>query len=188
MKRLIVIEGFDRSGKDSLMKDLADSNLLPNTWVYFNDLEGLPKYDKEQENFLVWLNRLIQMQVNKLNELFDSYDTIIMTRFIVSDEVYSTLFNREHTVIKYIDQLRKDVQIINYCLLFSTWVDYLKRLEMLEVDEAQYDNKDFYSINKLYKDLLSNYEESRIYYVHYNTSRLDILIDFIKYVYKQELQ
>lgn len=187
MKRLIVIEGFDRSGKDTLMQDLGNSD-LPNTWVYFNDLEGLPKYDKEQDDFLVWLNKLIQMQVNKLNELFDKYDNVIMTRFIVSDEVYSTLFNREHTVIKYIGQLRKDVQIINYCLLFNTWTDYLKRLELLEVYEAQYDNSNFYEINNLYKNELIKYKGSRIFYIKYNTSKLEILEDFIEYVYKSKLQ
>lgn len=184
MKRLIVIEGFDRSGKDTLMQDLGNND-LPNTWVYFNDLAGLPKYDKEQEDFLNWLNRLIQMQVNKINELFDKYDNVIMTRFIVSDEVYSTLFNREHTVIKYLDQLRKDVQIINYCLLFNTWTDYLKRLELLEVDEAQYDNQDFYHINELYKNELYKYDGSRIFYIKYNTSKLEILKDFVAYVYKK---
>ena len=115
MKRLIVIEGFDRSGKDTLMKDLFDMN-LPNTYIYFNDLEGLPKYDKEQGDFLVWLNNFIYTQINTINELFDKYDTVIMTRLLISDEVYSLLFNREHTCIKYIDNLRKDVTIYNYCI------------------------------------------------------------------------
>ena len=51
MKKLRVIEGFDRCGKDSLMQDLSKEN-LPNTYIYFNDLEGLPKYDKEQDDFI----------------------------------------------------------------------------------------------------------------------------------------
>ena len=39
MKRLIVIEGFDRSGKDTLMNDLVNVE-LPNTYIYLNDLEN----------------------------------------------------------------------------------------------------------------------------------------------------
>ena len=62
MKKLIVIEGFDRSGKDTLMYDLIKED-LPNTFIYLNDLEGLPKYDKEQDDFLVWLNKFILEKV-----------------------------------------------------------------------------------------------------------------------------
>jgi len=183
MKRLIVIEGFDRSGKDTLMNDLVNVE-LSNTYIYLNNLEGLPKYDKEQEDFLSWLNKFIQIQVNKINELFDKYDNVIMTRFIISDEVYSTLFNREHTVIKYLNQLRKDIEIINYCLLFNSFEDYLTRLKIIEVNEIQYNDNEFNRINDLYKNLVYKSIGSRIFYIRYNTSKLEIFKDFIEYVYK----
>lgn len=178
MKRLIVIEGFDRCGKDTLMNDLYNLS-LPNTYIYFNNLEGLPKYNKEQENFLVWLNRFVNTQVNTINELFNKYDTVIMTRLIVSDEVYSTLFNREHTTIKYLKNLREDIELFNYCLLFKSYNEYLKRLQILNDLTIQYNENDFNKINNLYKDIIekSNYK-SNINYVKAIDKPQDILNNF----------
>ena len=178
MKRLIVIEGFDRCGKDTLMNDLYNLS-LPNTYIYFNNLEGLPKYNKEQENFLVWLNRFVNTQINTINELFNKYDTVIMTRLIVSDEVYSTLFNREHTTIKYLKNLREDIELFNYCLLFESYNEYLKRLQILNDLTIQYNENDFNKINNLYKDIIEklNYK-SNINYVKAIDKQQDILNNF----------
>ena len=153
MKKLIVIEGFDRSGKDTLMYDLIKED-LPNTFIYLNDLEGLPKYDKEQDDFLVWLNKFIDTQVKTINKLFDRYDTVIMTRFFISDEVYSNLFNREHTVIKYLDNLRKDIYIVNFCILFKDYNEYLNRITNIK-ETIQYSKEDFNKINELYNTELN---------------------------------
>ena len=178
-KKLIVIEGFDRCGKDTLMSDL--SNLNNDFYVYRNDLTGLPKYDKEQEDFLVWLNKFINGQVNDLNELFKTHNTIVMCRLLISDEVYSTLFNREHTTIKYMDKL-KDVEIIHYCLLFKDYNEYCGRLKKIGDDHIQYNYEDFNRINQLYINKLeeSNYK----YYINYiysYSSKRNILEDFYKY-------
>ena len=153
MKKLIVIEGFDRSGKDTLMYDLIKED-LPNTFIYLNDLEGLPKYDKEQDDFLVWLNKFIDTQIKTINKLFDRYDTVIMTRFFISDEVYSNLFNREHTVIKYVDNLRKDIYIVNFCILFKDYNEYLNRITNIK-ETIQYSKEDFNKINELYNTELN---------------------------------
>ena len=153
MKKLIVIEGFDRSGKDTLMYDLIKED-LPNTFIYLNDLEGLPKYDKEQDDFLVWLNKFIDTQIKTINKLFDRYDTVIMTRFFISDEVYSNLFNREHTVIKYLDNLRKDIYIVNFCILFKDYNEYLNRITNIK-ETIQYSKEDFNKINELYNTELN---------------------------------
>lgn len=181
MKKLYIIEGFDRSGKDTLMNDLSKEN-LSNTYIYFNNLEGLPKYDKEQDDFLVWLNKFIDKQTNDLVELFKKYDNIVMTRLIISDEVYSSLFNREHTTIKYMDRLN-DIEIYNYCILFLNYNEYLNRIKHLENEEVQYLQRDFERINDLYEEKLisSNYK----YYINYiksDTTPNDILQDFISYI------
>jgi hypothetical protein len=178
-KKLIVIEGFDRCGKDTLMSDLSKQN--NDFYIYGNDLTGLPKYDKEQEEFLVWLNKFINKQVNDLNELFKTYDTIVMCRLLVSDEVYSTLFNREHTTIKYMDKL-KDVEIIHYCLLFNDYNEYINRLKKIGDNIIQYDENHFNMINQLYIDTLNslNYKY-HINYVYSYNSRRNILENFYKY-------
>ena len=178
-KKLIIIEGFDRCGKDTLMSDL--SNFNNDFYIYDNDLTGLPKYDKEQGKFLDWLNAFIDKQINDLNELFKIYDIIVMCRLLISDEVYSTLFNREHTTIKYMDKLQ-NVEIINYCLLFNNYDEYRKRLEKINDENIQYSYDEFNKINQLYKDKLElfNYK----YYINYiysYTTRRNVLENFYTY-------
>ena len=50
LKKLFVIEGFDRAGKDTLLNDLEKIE-NKKFYVYKSDLSGLPKYDKEQSDF-----------------------------------------------------------------------------------------------------------------------------------------
>ena len=178
MKKLIVIEGFDRCGKDTLISDLK--KIKSNFYIYENDLEGLPKYDKEKEIFLVWLNKFIYKQINDLNRLFKTYDIVIMCRLLISDEVYSNLFNREHTTIKYINQLN-NVEIFNYCLLFKNYNEYLNRLSLLKDENIQYNKEDFEKINNLYKVEIEKFNNSYINYIISSNSKESILINFLKY-------
>lgn len=181
-KKLIVIEGFDRSGKDTLLSDL--SNLNNDFYVYNNDLIGLPKYDKEQDEFLVWLNKFIDKQISDLNELFKTNDTIVMGRLLISDEVYSTLFNREHTTIKYMDKL-ENVEIINYCLLFKNFEEYCDRLKKIGDTNIQYNQEDFNKINQLYIDKLENSKyKYYVNYIHSYTSKRNILENFYDFYNK----
>lgn len=183
MKRLIVIEGFDRCGKDTLLEDLekyCKKKYLKEVYVFKNDLEGLPKYDKEQGEFLVWLNKYIEKQVDRLNELFETYDTVVMSRFLISDMVYSELFKREHTVIKYMEKLRP-VMYYNYCMLFRNYDEYLKRLEILGDKVIQYTKEEFDQIKQYYHTFcLWEGGISDFKYVNGVEARQDILEEFIK--------
>ena len=171
-KRLIVIEGFDRCGKDTLLADLEKiSSLMPQVYIMKNDLTGLPSYDREQEDFLTWLNHYIQFQVNEINNRFNEYDTIIMSRFIISDEVYSLLFNREYTTRNYLPRL-VDCDIYNFCINFDNYQEYLDRINMLGDEEAQYDEDYFNKINKLYNNVSSNI------FNFINDNKLNIIMDY----------
>lgn len=184
MKRLVVLEGFDRAGKDTLLEDLKKENLPNNTYVYDGFLDGLPAYDKERGKFIDWLNKLIDKQTSDVVNLFKKYDTIIMIRLIVSDEVYSNLFNREHTTIKYMHKL-KDIEIFNYCILFKNYTEYINRLKLIKED-IQYSEEEFNSINNLYKEVLNNIGYK--YYINYvscNTKRYDVLNNFKEIIYKE---
>ena len=178
MKKLIVVEGFDRCGKDTLLEDIEKNDIF----VFRNDLAGLPKYDKEQDDFLKWLDSFIEFQVNHLNELFKTHDKIVLTRFIISDEVYSTLFNRKHTVMNYLHKLDKQVEIHNYCLLFYSYNEYLKRLDMLG-EQTQYNEKDFNEINGLYERLMNEIGfGNKVKHVFASDTREDIKKDFLNYL------
>jgi thymidylate kinase len=177
-KKLIVIEGFDRSGKDTLLQDLKNYIKDNSIYIYENDLTGLPSYSKEQGKFLDWLNLFIDKQTNELNKLFETYDTVIMVRLIVSDEVYSHEFNRERTTIKYMNKL-DGIEINNYCILFKNFSEYSKRINRLGFD-LQYQKQEFEDINKLYSDILDNIGyKYHINYIKNWTTPEEILSDFI---------
>ena len=177
-KNLFVIEGFDRAGKDTLMNDLSKLN-LNNTYVLKNDLTGLPKYDKEQGDFLIWLDRFISNFINEINEAFKKYDNVIVTRLIISDEVYSNLFNRKHTVINHINKLNKNVEIYNYCLLFSNYEEYLKRVNKIGAN-IQYLEYEFNKINDLYINELKK-QKGIICFIYGNDLPSKILTSFLDY-------
>lgn len=177
MKKLIVVEGFDRCGKDSLLEDIEQNDVF----VFGNDLAGLPKYDKEQDDFLKWLDSFIEFQVKHLNELFKTHDKIVITRFIISDEVYSTLFNRKHTVMNHLNEFNEQVEIHNYCLLFDSYDEYLKRLDMIG-EQTQYDEKDFNKINELYERLMNEIGfRNKVKRIFASDIREDIKKDFLNY-------
>ena len=187
-KKLIVIEGFDRAGKDTLMNDLKDikSSLSENVYLYFNDLpEDMPSYSKQPVEYLVWLDSFIDKQVKELNELFTKYDIVIMVRFYVTDFVYSYMFNRPGTVSRYLSKLDENVEISNYCLLFENYQEYISRLKMLEGDEfiPQYNENDFNKINEKYVEAINMFEDgyfgSKIKYIKSSTTRKEIIDDFI---------
>jgi len=185
-KRLIILEGFDRAGKDSLLEDLKNVDLPDNTYIYEGFLDGLPSYNKERDKFVDWLNKLIDKQTNDIINLFNTYDTIIMIRLIVSDEVYSILFNREHTTIKYMYKL-KDIEIFNYCLLFTDYDEYLKRLYLIGEKNIQYDIKSFNMINYLYKKILNDINYNfYINYINSDTTRNEVLNNFKKVIFEDK--
>ena len=177
-KKLIVIEGFDRSGKDTLLQDLKNYIKDNSICIYENDLTGLPSYSKEQGKFIDWLNKFIDKQTDDLIKLFETYDTVIMVRLIVSDEVYSHEFKRERTTIKYMNKL-DGIEINNYCILFKNFSEYSKRINRLGFD-LQYHKQEFDDINKLYNDVLENIGyKYNINYIKNWTTPEEILSDFI---------
>ena len=111
-----------------------------------------------------------------------------MVRLVISDEVYSKLFNREHTTIKYMNKL-KDVQIFNYCILFKNYNEYLDRLSKIMDGKIQYNQEDFDNLNNLYKEVLdeSNYNY-QIYYILSDTTRKDIVNNFLTFYDKWKIR
>jgi len=186
-KRLIVVEGFDRAGKDSLLDDLEKiSSLMPKTVVMRNNLEGMPKYDKEQDDFLSWLDKFIDAQIEEIEKLAMQNDTIIMARFLISDEVYSTLFNRKHTVKPKLSKLPVGMEVHNYIILFESYKEYIDRIKMVEGNEyvAQYSEDEFNELNHLYcSNINAECNADKLVFLKASTTRLSLLVDFITRTY-----
>ena len=180
-KKLIVIEGFDRCGKDTLMTDFYELTMAQ---TYFN--EG--KKDQQVYFDIFFRKNPFDGGYTMSGGLEETIDFIKNFKFgeeeidyLKSLGVFSTLFNREHTTIKYMDKL-KDVEIIHYCLLFNDYDEYLNRLIKIGDSNVQYNKDEFNSINQLYIDILNslNYKY-HINYVYSYNSRRNILENFYKY-------
>ena len=83
--------------------------------------------------------------------------------------------------LNYMNKL-KDVEIINYCLLFNDYDEYLKRLIKIGDNDIQYSRDEFNSINQLYKDILNSLTyKYHINYIYSYDSPKNILEDFYRY-------
>lgn len=160
-KKLIVIDGFDRTGKDTLLK-FKSEHLKDKEYVYFNDLTGKPSY-KDKENYLVWLNNFLTKQRNDLVDLSFNYDTVYMVRLDLCDKVYSKLFNREYTAGKYFGYVHKRYDVKNFVLLWKNYAEYMKRLERLGDKDIEYNLQNFEKIQKLYNDLSNKSKDKMVY-------------------------
>lgn len=157
VKRLICIEGFDRIGKDTLLDMIKERNTSENIYVYRSEPKNLPNYESKKE-FTKWLDNYIRCQVMDLNSLFNHYDTIIMGRFVLSDIVYSEVFDRQQVTLPIVrDHLRLDVNIINFITKWESYTEYLSRLVDIN-EEPQYNTKEFNKINDAFKPMHGNDE------------------------------
>lgn len=159
--KLYVLEGFDRTGKDTQLENFESSD--SNLYVYIQDPNRNPPDYRENngETFLRWLKSYLIKQAIKLIDLSKSNRKILMTRLFISDYVYSTLFNRE-CVIKYFKDVYEDYfDIINIILLWDSYNDYLERCKSSN-SEVEYTEEEFNKIQNLYKDFAQD-QDSIIY-------------------------
>ena len=151
-KKLFILEGFDRIGKDTALLELKNKfkdnkKLL----VYIQDPNRkVPDY-RDNEAFRSWLVNYLDNQSNELIKYSEKYNKIIMCRFFISDYVYSTLFNRENTAELYRERLEEYFEIHNIILLWHSYKDYLKRCAKTK-SNIEYTIEEFDKIQTLYEE------------------------------------
>ena len=176
MKTIIDIEGQDRAGKDTLLKDLEKEGFP----IFSPDISHLPDYHNPEE----WkkaLREFLIKQANDMDALKD--DLLIIARFQMSEYVYSELFNRTNLFEESVNEIIKDkFKFRNIILLWDTYEDYLERLKMINDDYIEYDEDYFNKIKNLY--LKYKNPNDKVVYVKANTTREELIKIAKEFIYE----
>ena len=131
---LFTIEGFDRTGKRTLLKNLKEKYKDNNSvYIYITpDDPNKPDFREDVNIYQQWLAKTTQKQMEDIIKLSEKYDVIIKKDLLLSDLVFSEQFHRKLTVIDYMDELREHFTVINLVMLFASFNDYVSRIQKIK--------------------------------------------------------
>lgn len=148
MRKLFVIEGFDRIGKDTLLQHIREKD-NPFLFIY-KQYSSKINYRNTQE-YLKWLNKNDQQLKRNLLSINNN---IVLTRLFVSDYVYSKLFNRDLTIKTVEKDICNNFEIHQYIILYTSYDKYLERCKQcncqVEYTEAEYNDINYYYKYNIY--------------------------------------
>lgn len=180
-KELIVIDGMDRAGKDTCLNELYNNIDRNKEYCYFTRIEKKQDYTNKK-TFRKFLKRFLKKQRKDIEKLFKKYDRIYIARFDMSDNVFSTLFNRKRIAEKIFKSLHYKYSIKYYILVFKSFNEYIKRLNLINEKEVQYNKEDFNKIKKLFEKEVSLYKgKAKIYNVVSSTNKDKLVDNIIKF-------
>lgn len=173
--KLIVIEGQDRCGKNTLIDDICNKY---DDICYYKRKMGDEKVDYSNNSCERYLFREYSSMLNEMIQLAKKYDYIIVDRTLLSDCVFADKNGRKHMFESYFMQSFNyyfDIRII--VLLFNSYDEYLMRLEMINED-VEFSEQQFNDIHILFEKYANKYN-SNIIYIYANNTRDEILNDFL---------
>lgn len=131
---LFTIDGFDRTGKRTLLKNLKEKYKDDNSvYIYITpDDPNKPDFREDVNKYQQWLAKSTQKQMEDIIKLSEKYDVIIKKDLLLSDLAFSEQFHRKLTVIDYMDELREHFTVINLVMLFSSFNDYVSRIQKIK--------------------------------------------------------
>lgn len=159
--KLIIFEGHDQTGKDTLINYIKSKH--PDFYLYkqkTSEEQGIDYRDKKQ--YEKWLYNYIDNQIKELKEISKEHKTIIMTRLLLSDNVFSDCFGRSHIVENnFKEDLYDFFDVINITILWDNYDEYLSRVKSSN-GYIQYSEEEFNKIKELYE----KYSNDIIYIKH----------------------
>lgn len=129
---LFTVEGFDRTGKRTLLKNLKVKFKNDDSIYIYETPDDPNKPDfRDSKNYQKWLSTRTKIQMDDIMKLADEYDVVIKKDLLLSDICFSQQFNRVQTVQPYMDALRSKYTIVNLVMLYSTYTDYVNRIQKI---------------------------------------------------------
>ena len=184
-KRLVVVEGFDRTGKDTLIRSFLDKHSDAKQYIQpTSESVGISYRDVHAfEDYLSDHYREVVDNIIKMSKE-ESVNTIITTRLFVSDMAYSKLFERKYQFgpIAEEKELKKFCEPICFCILWKNYDEYLKRVAKCEDSVIEYSEKEFYELQGLFEDAMAKMGGG-ILWIEESTTReyiLENLEDIVK--------
>lgn len=130
--KVICLEGHDRTGKGTLLKNLNSIDFL-----VYNPISGeneRPDY-KDPKKFEEWIRKTIRKVLDDLYTIaeFNGTDKLIMMdRLLLTDNVFADIFGRKHIVEKYFaKEIETNFDLTNYIMLWRNPKEYIKRVKLL---------------------------------------------------------
>lgn len=129
---IIVMEGHDRTGKDTLMDMLDFNDFLvykqPETEAQDTDYKNPEKF----EAFMVtWIRKVLD-DLYTMSKLNGTDRPIVMSRLWLTDNVFADLYNRNHVVEKYfMREIEANFDVVNYIMLWRNYEEYKSRVKMI---------------------------------------------------------
>lgn len=172
---LIVIEGQDRTGKDTLINNLVEKYGFYCYKQQEHEKTGVDYRNKEQ--YEKWVYNHINKIYNDLLEISKTNNIILLSRLWISDNVYSDLFGRNHIVEKYFkDKFKDKFNIKTFILLWENFDNYTTRLQNIN-ENIEYEVDEFNHTIELYKKYGT--EQDKFLIIENTTSKNNILNNFI---------
>lgn len=185
-RRLICIEGFDRTGKDTLLKRacidwcrdmiMYDQPQVEDTGFDYRDSEAFSRY----------LKKHFEEVVSDLKDLLGKPRSVMMTRFLVSDNTYSEMFGREHLLeneVKDKKLLESGIELKTFLLLWKNYDEYLKRVKASN-SRVEYTEEEFLKVQKLMADEAEKLG-GRIMRITHETTKDEIFTELGDYIDKK---
>ena len=150
--RLIVIEGHDRTGKGEIMSKLPFDDYLtyeqPESEAQDTDFKNPEKF---KSFMLKWIRKVLD-DLYTMSKLNGTDRPIVMTRLLLTDNVFADLFGREHVVEKYFGQeIETNFDITNYIMLFRNYEEYKDRISKIN-GTVDFTEEEFNQIAKSYNE------------------------------------
>lgn len=132
--RLICLEGHDRTGKGTLLKNLKSQ---VSDFLVYNPVsveEERVDY-KDPQKFEEWIRKVIRKVLDDLYTIYKLNGTnkpIVMDRLVLTDNVFSDIFGRKHIVEKYFSkEIETNFNLTNYIMLWRNSKEYISRVKLL---------------------------------------------------------
>ncbi|MCH5167412.1 MAG: hypothetical protein J1F35_05905 [Erysipelotrichales bacterium] len=175
--KLIVIDGQDRTGKDTLLNDII-KNHPENYIIYYQTTCDDAKVDyRDKVAFTKHQKKLIEKVFNDIKKLKEENPNknIVCMRLWISDEVYSDMFDREHVTIQYKEEFEKifgKENILYFVFLWKSFNDFVSRMQNIKDNHGlnEYSEEEFQKVKKLFVKYSEKYS-TKIYYIENETSQ-----------------
>lgn len=154
--KLIVLEGHDRTGKETIM-DMVDFNDFLVYKQKSSEEEGVDYKDPEKyEEFVRNHVRKVLDDLYTMSKLNGTDRPIVLSRLWLSDNVFADLYGRNHVVEKYfMREIEANFDVVNYIMLWRNYEEYKTRVQMIN-GSLDFPPQEF-------DDIVSNFNQYKTY-------------------------
>lgn len=187
--KIIVIEGHDRTGKDTLLNDLKKHKD-----IYIFEVPTSEEYEKNEKvsykdhscepmlfrDYLRILNKLVEI------ERSGKYKYVILYRLLLSDNVFSKLWNRNKIFETYFNKaFNYYFDFSHYVLLWDNYEELLNRLNKINEEDIPYNKEDFNKIKSYFEEETKKIEstnKTKINFIKCDTKKEEVYNNFLEFI------